>query len=401
MAHLTSGFLMLLSVAAAMTVSAQQENCAKQVVVSSEADLSSIASCSTFSGSVTISGANINNVAWPTLTSLTGTIQVTSNPHLATFHLDNLKTSTGSIALYNNTALNSFTISNLKSLNALEIVTAPNLRHLSLSSVDTMGTLKIEDTGLDNSGALPWSTVHKATNMGISNNKFLRNIDMPSLKTVSGRFIIAANGLLEGEGDGSSLHLANLTTCSNCTFRHLHELQIPSLSVVAASLSFDENNLKNLNVPALKSVGQTLSIVSNNLLSDISFPELTLIGGALMIANNTQLTTVDGFKNLTEISGVLNMRGAFDNVSLPKVTSVQGGMSILSSSSDFDCSSLAKVKASARGKTVVCQAQVLSAKPTNADGSHGNTGSAMLSDLTKHYSLSFTIMTAAASMLFI
>lgn len=56
------------------------------------------------------------------------------------------------------------------------------------------------------------------------------------------------------------------------------------------------------------------------------------------------------------------------NVSFPAVSSVQGGMSILSSSKDFDCSTLSKVKASARGKTVVCQAQVKSAKPTNSNG---------------------------------
>lgn len=42
-------------------------------------------------------------------------------------------------------------------------------------------------------------------------------------------------------------------------------------------------------------------------------------------------------------------------------------MSVLSSSKDFDCSTLSKVKASARGKTI-CQAQVRSAKPTNSNG---------------------------------
>ncbi|KAI9240855.1 MAG: hypothetical protein BYD32DRAFT_358922, partial [Podila humilis] len=336
---LSSGLLLFLS---AVAIHAQQESCANQVVVVSEADLSPIAACSTFSGSVTISGAGINAIVWPALKSLTGSIKVTSNPHLATLNLDGLKTSTGKITLYNNTILNVVNMSNLQSINSLEIVTVPSLRQLSLSSIETINSLKIEDTGLDNSGTLPWSQLHQATDLGVSNNKFLKAINMPSLKTVSGRLTIAANGLMEGQGHGSSLLLSNLTTCSNCTFRHLTEFQAPSLSTVSASLSFDETNLEKLEIPALKTVGQTLSIVSNNLLSNVSFAELISIGGALLIANNTQLRTVGGFQSLKDIAGVLNMRGAFSNISLPHVTNVKGGMSVLSSSTDFDCSTLAK-----------------------------------------------------------
>lgn len=395
MTRLSSGLLLLLS---AVAIHAQQESCANQVVVASEADLSPIAACSTFSGSVIISGAGINAVVWPALKSLTGSIKITSNPHLAALNLDGLKTSTGTITLYNNTILNVVNMPSLQSLNSLEIVTAPNLRQLSLSSIETINSLKIEDTGLDNSGTLPWSHLHQATDLGVSNNKFLKAINMPSLKTVSGRLVIAANGLMEGQGHGSSLLLSKLTTCSNCTFRHLTELQVPSLTAVSASLSFDETNIEKLDVPALKTVGQTLSIVSNNLLNNISFAELTSIGGALLIANNTELTTVDGFQNLKNIAGVLNMRGAFSNISLPHVTTVQGGMSVLSSNSDFDCSTLAKVKASARGKTV-CQAKVVSAKPTNSDSSHVN-GAVVVSSLTMGSAFAATIMAATATLFF-
>ncbi|KAG0362478.1 hypothetical protein BG005_005491 [Podila minutissima] len=396
MTRLSSGLLLLFS--ATIAVHAQQESCAKQVDIASEADLSSIAACSTFSGSVTISGTGINAVAWPALNSLTGSIKVTSNPHLAGLHLDGLKTSTGTITLYNNTILSVVDMPNLQSINSLEIVTAPNLRQLSLSSVETMKSLKIEDTGLDNSGTLPWSRLRQATDLGVSNNKFLKVIDMPSLKAVSGKLVIAANGLMEGQSNGSSLLLSNLTACSNCTFRHLTELKVPSLSAVSASLSFDETSLEKLDVPALKTVGQTLSIVSNNVLSNISFAELTSIGGALLIANNTELTTIDGFQNLKDIAGVLNMRGAFNNISLPHVTNVEGGMSVLSSSNDFDCSTLAKVKARARGKTV-CRAKVVSAKPTNADGSLVNAGAAV-GDISMGSAFAATITTAAAILFF-
>ncbi|KAF9903250.1 hypothetical protein EC991_004022 [Linnemannia zychae] len=371
MTRISSSLLLLLS--AAIAVSAQHGKllkfmiCGSQVVANSEADIAPLAVCSSFSGSLTVSGiSSLTAVALPTLQSLTGTIKIASNPHLTTFALDSLQNSTGSITLYNNTLLSAVNIPNLKNLNSLEIVTAPSLRQLSLANVHAINSFKVEDTGLDNSGALPWSSFQKAADIGISNNKFLKTIEIPGLNSISGRLIIAANGLLEGKGEGASLHLSNLTSVSNCTLRHLTDLQLPSLSAVSSSLSFDDTNLKLITAPQLKTVGQTLSIVSNNLLFNISFSELTSIGGALLIANNTELTSVNGFAKLKDISGVLNMRGDFTNVSFPEVSSVQGGMSILSSSKDFDCSTLSKVKASARGKTV-CQAQVKSAKPTNSN----------------------------------
>ncbi|KAF8983723.1 hypothetical protein BGZ46_009685 [Entomortierella lignicola] len=365
MARFTSSLLLLIS--AAIAVTAQQESCASHIDIASEADLSPVTSCSIFSGSATISGPTINVISWPALKSLTGSIMVTSNSHLTTLSFDGLQSSTGTITLYNNTVLSVVNMPNLVSISGLDIVTAPNLRQLSMPNIQTLKSLKVEDTGLDNSGTLPWSNLRNVTEFGVSNNKFLKNIEMPALKTVAGHLIIAANGLMDGQGKGSTLLLPNLTSVSNCTLRHLTELKLDSLSEVGASLSFDETNLEAISAPKLKSVGQTLSIVSNNLLNNVSFAELTNIGGALLIANNTELTNVDGFNKLKDISGVLNMRGAFNNVTFPALSTIQGGMSVMSSSSTFDCSTLSKIKAGARGKTH-CQAMVKSAKPTNADG---------------------------------
>ncbi|KAF9983610.1 hypothetical protein BGZ75_004907 [Mortierella antarctica] len=380
MPHLAAGLLLVLSVSIA-THAQLANNCGSQVAVTSEADLAAIAACSSFSGTLTVSGTSLSSLSWPALTSLTGSISVSSNPNLNVLSLNGLESSTGTISLFNNTILSAFNVPNLETINVLEIVTAPNLRQLPLPSVNSLNTLKVEDTGLDNSGALPWTTLRKVMDLGVSNNKFLKAIDMPSLITVSGRFVVAANGLMEGKGPGSSLHLNNLTSVSNCTLRHLTDIEVPALTSVGSSLAFDETSIKDIIVPNLQTVGQTLSIVSNNLLSNVSFAELTTIGGALLIANNTALTTVDGFGKLKDISGVLNMRGAFTTVSLPAVSTVQGGMSVLSST-NFDCSTLSKVKANARGKTV-CQAMVKSARPTNADGSEMSDSAAPGSLLAK------------------
>ncbi|KAK3805197.1 MAG: hypothetical protein J3Q66DRAFT_446092 [Benniella sp.] len=94
--------------------------------------------------------------------------------------------------------------------NTLEIVTASALRQLPLPTIQSIGSLKIEDTGLDNTGPLLWSNLPKATDLGV---------------------------------------------ITNCTFRHLTDLQIPQLSQVGASLAFDETNLQTILAPKLKAVG--------------------------------------------------------------------------------------------------------------------------------------------------
>ncbi|KAF9978438.1 hypothetical protein BGZ73_002334 [Actinomortierella ambigua] len=356
---------------------AQADTCSGQISVASEAELASVASCSTFSGTLTISGPSIASITLPNWSSLTGTLKVTSNRHLETLSLEGLKSSTGSITLFNNTILSSVKMSNVVSLNSLEIITAPNLRKLGLPKIESIGTLRAEDTGLDNSGPVPWTDLYKIGHLGLSNNKALKSIDMPHLSTVSSHLLIAANGLMEGSGEGSALLANNLTTCSNCTFRHLTELDLSNLVSIGSALAFAETNLKMLKLPKLKTIGQTLSIASNNQLSSLSFPELTTIGGALQIANNTVLTEIDGFAKLSEIGGVLDIRGAIANASWPVLKSVQGGMTVMSST-HFDCSILANVKAGTRGK-VLCHEMAKSAQPGNSNSNTPDADSSAVS----------------------
>ncbi|KAG0245478.1 hypothetical protein BGW41_000105 [Actinomortierella wolfii] len=368
----------LLMISTAVVVLAETGGCSGQVSAASDTDLATVAECSTFSGTLTVMGPGVTSIVLPKWTSLTGTLNVTSNRYLNAIELSGLRSMTGIISIFNNTILSSISVPNLASLNSLEVIAAPNLRHLALPKVESVNTLKIEDTGVDNSGPVPWTNITKAEVIGVSNNKFLRSIVMPQLTSVNKFLMVAANGLMEGHGEGSTLLVSNLTTCADCTFRHLTELDISSLTKVSSALAIDETNLTAVNAPKLKSVGQTMSIVACHRLTNASFPELTAIGGALQIANNTNLVNVDGFGKLAEIGGVLDVRGAIANMSFPLMRSIQGGLTVMSSS-DFDCSSLANVKAGTRGK-IQCQAKVQSARPINGNSPEldSNAGSASI-----------------------
>merc|ERR1712000_594297 len=69
-------------------------------------------------------------------------------------------------------------------------------------------------------------------------------------------------------------------------------------------------------------------------LNNLSFPELTTIGGGFLVANNTELEAVDQFPKLKTIAGALDFRGVFENVTFPALGDVRGGANVESSTQD-------------------------------------------------------------------
>lgn len=80
-----------------------------------------------------------------------------------------------------------------------------------------------------------------------------------------------------------------------------------------------------------------LSISNCSSLTTASFPQLKSIGGGFIIFNNSDLLNINGFPLLQNISGDVDLLGDFNNLSLPSLTYVGGGIDIQSSSSSFKC----------------------------------------------------------------
>lgn len=91
-------------------------------------------------------------------------------------------------------------------------------------------------------------------------------------------------------------------------------------------------------------------------------PRLTHLGGALSIVGNMKLTSINAFPSLQQVDGTLDLTGNFDEVQLPELVDVRGGLNVQTSSNFFSCDVMDRLKTGViKGNAFVCKAAV--AKP--------------------------------------
>jgi hypothetical protein len=121
-----------------------------------------------------------------------------------------------------------------------------------------------------------------------------------------------------------------------------------SLQAITGAVSANGTGITQLSAAGVQSVGlgsgssspsnqNSLSILNNEQASDVAFPALTAIAGNLQIANNPDLTAINGFGQLANVGGNVDLTGDFQSVSLPDLNSVGGGVNIQSSNPNFQC----------------------------------------------------------------
>lgn len=95
------------------------------------------------------------------------------------------------------------------------------------------------------------------------------------------------------------------------------------------SYSLDISNASKIDLPMLSSVSNGLDI-SYSGASDLSIPQLTYVGGNLMVSNNPNLDTLE-FKQLVNVQGDLDItnNGALSEITgLPYLSSVGGDLTL-------------------------------------------------------------------------
>lgn len=100
------------------------------------------------------------------------------------------------------------------------------------------------------------------------------------------------------------------------------------------------------------------------LFNSANFPQLTNIGGNLVFANNPQLTTINDFQSLQMVGGNIDLMGDFNEISLPSLTGVGGGVNIQTSSKNFTCPILNnRTNEIIQGKRFVCAGNIANPTP--------------------------------------
>ncbi|PSN67399.1 hypothetical protein BS50DRAFT_390895 [Corynespora cassiicola Philippines] len=172
------------------------------------------------------------------------------------------------------------------------------------------------------------STLQALTSMTLNNLPQLSNLSFPSLSNFSSLkwynlpqldLSIIAAGPIDGE--------IQEITVFNTSVKNLDWLVWPVGSLVNITSNED---LREFTIPYnTLNAGCAVSIVSNPSLKSITFDSLNGIYGGLDISDNSETSALD-FPNLETIGGFVQLGGSFSNVTMPRLKTINGALSVKS-----------------------------------------------------------------------
>jgi hypothetical protein len=263
-------------------------------------DATALSSCSTFTGSIAIATGTTDDIALNGIKKINGNLVADNNSNMKRISADSLVEVDGSIELDGLTRLYAVDMPKLKTVETIKWNALPNLQNIGFTAeVTKADNVRIENTALR---SLKGINIEKADTIFVANNGYINEINM-QLGNVSDSLTFADNN------EKLAVTLPNLIWATNLTFRFIGSLEMPSLETLNGSLGLYNNGFDSFAAPNLTSIGEALAIVANEKVSNISFPLLTKITDNLQIANNTNLSSIDGFPKLTSIGGAFDISG--------------------------------------------------------------------------------------------
>lgn len=363
--------------ALAMAGSAYAAECtvSSTVTVQNAGDATALASCSTFSGSIAVATGTTDDIALNGIKKISGNLVVRDNANMKRLSADSLETLDGEMTLDGLTRLYAIDFPKLKTIESIKWNALPNLQNIGFTAeVTKADKIDIQNTALR---SLKGINIEEVETIFIANNGYINEINM-QLGNVSDSLTFADNN------EKLAVTLPNLIWATNLTFRFIGDLKMPSLETLNGSLGLYNNGFSSFSAPNLTSIGEALAIVANEQVSNISFPLLTKITDNLQIANNTNLTSVDGFPKLQSIGGAFDISGNMSNVETPALDSVKGAFNLQSTGNVSDaCANFYKPlkdKKLIQGK-FYCEGKLVNPgtngnKPTSQSDSNTQTGAA-------------------------
>ena len=282
------------------------------MTVQNQGDASSIGGCTTFSGSVAIAtGAQTGGILdLGGVQDITGGIEYSGDTAVQTFSATELR-SVGDLNITGLSALATLKLSSLQQAANVNLRDLPALQAVDFGTgFDKVGVVNIVNTDVNDISTL--SQASQATSLVISDNQFLSNISFPNIEEL-GLADIGPNN----PQNGLELDFPILSTAESLTFRNATKISTPALTNVTNTLGLLGNKIDSYAAPKLTWCG-ALVVNDNSQLTNLSFPLLANVNstsnGTLQVANNTKLTTIDGFSNLEVVQGNVDFSGNFDTL---------------------------------------------------------------------------------------
>ncbi|ORY09375.1 hypothetical protein BCR34DRAFT_589356 [Clohesyomyces aquaticus] len=351
------------ALAAASTAYAASCSVSATTTLQNSGDATALASCKTFSGSITIATGTTDPIDLSGIQKIDGDLVIKNNSGIQQISSTSLTEIAGVFNLDTVQVLNQVNFPKLATVESLKWNALPNLQNLNFDNQITKASvIDIQNTQLQTLKGINVATIDT---LYIANNRYIGDIAM-QLGNVTKSLTLEANN------PEVNVTFSNLIWAFNMTFRNCSSISIPSLESLNGSMGFYGNVITGFNAPNLTKVGGALAFVSNTELTNISLPLLTEVSANLQIANNTKLQKVDGLPALKTIGGALDFNGNMSEIAIPSLNDVKGAFNLQSTGNVQDtCDNFfkpLKSKGKIQGK-FVCVGSV--AKP----GGEGSTPS--------------------------
>lgn len=274
-----------------------------KVTISSQSDADELNGCSTFTGNIEISAkVPSGGIALNGIQQINGDLIANNAVKLTALSATELGSVSGTIKFTSLTTMSSLQFPSLSQVGAISWTTLNALQQLTFTTGLTKAkSVFITDTALTTLDGINLATVD---NFEITNNAYLREIDT-QVGNISQALIINNNG------PNLKLTFPNLIWAFNMTVRNVSSLSIPSLKAVNSTFGVYGSYMESVIAPNLTKVGGDVAFVADSSLTNISMPLLETIGGGLLIANNSKLLDITGFKSLKSAAGAISISGNF------------------------------------------------------------------------------------------
>lgn len=310
-------------------VAAQNPTCKqKSVLIENQSDAAALGACKVFTGNIQIANHVEGGISFDGINEINGDFIANGVHNMTALTASQLTTITGTMKFTSLTKLNVLSMPKLTKVGAISWTTLNGLQRLGFDAkVTEAKTVFITDTALT---SLEGINLAEVDNFEITNNAFLRKIS-----TQVGNITQALT--INNNGPNLELEFPNLIWAYNMTVRNVSTLSIPSLKRVNTTFGVYGSYMESVAAPNLTRVDGDLAFVDDAMLTNISMPLLTSIGGGLLIANNTALLNITGFPSLKSAGGAVSIAGTFENAEFPSLEDVQGTFNAQTTSGNFSC----------------------------------------------------------------
>ena len=283
---------------------------ASTTTLSSASEVSALAECSTFSGSVVAIADGVadddGSIALDGVEVLEGSLNITAVSSLSRLSSNSLRRIDGILELSSLEGLTAVSFPALLEVGEIRYTNLTRLTDLNFKNgLPTTESISISNTALRFLRST--TSVEQAKDIVIENNTNLQDIAI-SVDKILNDLRIADNG------KNLSLSLPTLQWTSTTTIDGCTSVNMPELVTLNTSGLFINNTVRELSLPKLQKCGDSinsfLSFSLNNELRDLSLPQLEDIVGSLTTFDNYDLDLLS-FPALRNIEGSISFHGNF------------------------------------------------------------------------------------------